>query len=159
MFKKIAMTAPLAVLALSSSMAFGATDVRHTINIFAKVPTVSFYVVPSPGLTDQDQDMSYHPGTGKMKEVNGYFDMRHTAGSISASLDYPAKLFGGANQIPLKVTVNNKILTLTPQEVAGVDESNDNFRASLNIAPEDASTVKPGDYTGTVALNFDAVII
>ena len=67
MFKKIAFAAPLAVLALSSSMAFAATDAKHSINIIAHVPTDDFYAVPvDADLVNKDRDMSYNPSTGLM---------------------------------------------------------------------------------------------
>ena len=45
MFKKIAIAAPLALLAMSST-AFAANEASHTISLVATVPTNSFYVVP-----------------------------------------------------------------------------------------------------------------
>ena len=80
MFKKIAFAAPLAVLALSSSMAFAATEAKHSISIVAHVPSDDFYAVPvDSDLVNKDQDMSYNPGTDSMKTVDGHFDVLHTA--------------------------------------------------------------------------------
>jgi hypothetical protein len=75
MFKKIAFAAPLAVLALSSSMAFAATEAKHSISIVAHVPSDDFYAVPvDSDLVNKDQDMSYNPGTDSMKTVDGHFE-------------------------------------------------------------------------------------
>ncbi|BBP72678.1 hypothetical protein PHLH6_46820 [Pseudomonas sp. Seg1] len=157
MFKKIAIAAPLALLALGSSGAFAAGEAAHSINIVAHVPTNGFYVVPTdPELVNKDQDMSFQPGSGKMREVNGFFDVRNNNGSVHASLDSAPKLISGSNSIDLKVEINNKTLTLTPQEVVGEEESNVNFRAPLKISVI-GSTFNPGDYTGVVAMTFDAV--
>jgi len=157
MFKKIAIAAPLALLALGSSGAFAAGEAAHSISIVAHVPTNGFYVVPTdPELVNKDQDMSYQPTTGRMGEVNGFFDVRNNNGSVHASVDSTPKLISGANSIDLQVAINNKTLTTTPQEVVGESESDVNYRAPLKISAL-GSNFQPGDYTGVVALTFDAV--
>ncbi|WLI13750.1 MULTISPECIES: CS1 type fimbrial major subunit [Pseudomonas] len=157
MFKKIAIAAPLAVLALSSSVVFAAGEARHSISLVAHVPTNGFYVVPTDfDLINKDQDMSFQPGTGKMRDVEGFFDVRNNNGSVHASLESAPKLISGANTIDLKVELNNRQLTLTPQLVVGEAESDVNYRAPLKISAV-GTTFTPGDYTGVVAMTFDAV--
>lgn len=157
MFKKIAFAAPLAVLALSSSAVFAAGEARHSISLVADVPSNGFYVVPSdPDLVNKDQDMSYRPTTGRMGEVNGFFDMINTSGSVHASLESVPQLYSGSNAINLQVAVNGVVLTTTPQMVVGETESNVNFRAPLNIKAV-SPNIAPGHYTGSVAMTFDAV--
>lgn len=160
MFKKFAIAAPLAFLALGSTGAFAAGEAAHSISIVAHVPTNGFYVVPTdPDLVNKDQDMSYNPATGKMGEVKGFFDIRNNNGSVHASLDTAPKLISGANSVDLKVTVNNVVLTTTPQSIVGESESDVNYRAPLNIAVANPAGPVPtaGDYTGVVAMTFDAV--
>ncbi|MHC8322096.1 CS1 type fimbrial major subunit [Pseudomonas sp. GB2N2] len=157
MFKKFAIAAPLAVLALNTSMAFAAGEATHSISLVAHVPTNGFYVVPTDSdLVNKDQDMSYQPTTGKMREVNGFFDVRNNNGSVHASLESTPKLISGAQAIDLKVEFNNKELSLTPQLVVGESESDVNYRAPLKISAV-GTTFQPGDYTGVVAMTFDAV--
>lgn len=157
MFKKFAIAAPLAVLALSSSAVFAAGEARHSISLVAHVPTNGFYVVPvDADLVTKDQDMSYRPSTGTMGEVNGFFDMRNNNGSIHASLESVPKLISGATSIDLQVALNSVVLTTTPQMVVGETESNVNYRAPLNIKAV-GTTFAPGDYTGAVTMMFDAV--
>jgi len=157
MFKKFAIAAPLAVLALSSSAVFAAGEARHSISLIAHVPTNGFYVVPvDPDLVNKDQDMSFRPSTGTMGEVNGFFDMRNNNGSVHASLESVPKLISGATSIDLQVALNNVVLTTTPQMVVGETESNVNYRAPLNIKAV-GTTFAPGDYTGAVTMMFDAV--
>lgn len=157
MFKKIAITASLAALALSSSVTFAAGEARHSISLIAHVPTNGFYVVPTDSdLVNKDQDMSFQPSTGKMREVNGFFDVRNNNGSVHASLESVPKLISGAEAIDLQVLFNNKELTLTPQMVVGESESDVNYRAPLKISAK-GTTFQPGDYTGVVAMTFDAV--
>ncbi|MFJ4494900.1 CS1 type fimbrial major subunit [Pseudomonas atacamensis] len=156
MFKKIAIAAPLALLALSST-AFAAGEASHSISLIAHVPTNGFYVVPTdPDLVNKDQDMSYQPTTGKMADVNGFFDVRNNNGSVHASLENLPKLVAGNTSIDLQVMLNNKELTLTPQMVVGESESDVNYRAPLKISAK-GSNFQPGDYTGSVAMIFDAV--
>jgi hypothetical protein len=157
MFKKFAIAAPLAVLALSSSAVFAAGEARHSISLVAHVPTNGFYVVPvDQDLVNKDQDMSFRPSTGTMGEVNGFFDMRNNNGSVHASLESVPKLISGATSIDLQVALNNVVLTTTPQMVVGETESNVNYRAPLNIKAV-GTTFAPGDYTGAVTMMFDAV--
>ena len=156
MFKKIAIAAPLALLAMSST-AFAAGEASHSISLIAHVPTNGFYVVPTdPDLVNKDQDMSYQPTTGKMADVNGFFDVRNNNGSVHASLESLPKLVAGNTSIDLQVMLNNKELTLTPQMVVGESESDVNYRAPLKISAK-GSNFQPGDYTGSVAMIFDAV--
>ncbi|WP_085580638.1 MULTISPECIES: CS1 type fimbrial major subunit [unclassified Pseudomonas] len=157
MFKKFAIAAPLAVLALGSSMAFAAGEARHSISLVAHVPTNGFYVVPTDfDLVNKDQDMSYQPSTGKMREVNGFFDVRNNNGSVHASLESVPQLIYGNEVIDLKVEFNNKELNQTPQMVVGESESDVNYRAPLKISAK-GNNFQPGDYTGVVAMTFDAV--
>lgn len=156
MFKKIAFAAPMAVLAFSSSLAFAATEARHSISLIAHVPTDDFYAVPvNPSLTNENQDMSYNPATDSMRAVDGhYFDILHTAGAVSARLETPAQLISGSQTINLKVELNGKVLTTTSQEVVGDTDSNTRYRAPFKIS---APTGKPaaGDYTGQVLLMIE----
>ncbi|MHC8373545.1 CS1 type fimbrial major subunit [Pseudomonas sp. MDT1-85] len=157
MFKKLAIAAPLALLAMGSTGAFAAGEASHSISLVAHVPTNGFYVVPTdPDLVNKDQDMSYQPTTGKMAEVNGFFDVRNNNGSVHASLESQPKLIAGSTSIDLQVMLNNKELTLTPQMVVGEAESDVNYRAPLKITAK-GSNFQPGDYNGSVAMIFDAV--
>jgi hypothetical protein len=157
MFKKLAIAAPLALLAMGSTGAFAAGEASHSISLVAHVPTNGFYVVPTdPDLVNKDQDMSYQPTTGRMRDVNGFFDVRNNNGSVHASLESQPKLVAGNTTIDLQVLLNNKELTLTPQMVVGESESDVNYRAPLKITAR-GSNFQPGDYTGSVAMIFDAV--
>ncbi|MHA3736442.1 CS1 type fimbrial major subunit [Pseudomonas sp. Eth.TT006] len=157
MFKKIAFAAPLALLALGSSAVFAAGEARHSISLVAHVPTNGFYVVPTDAdLVNKDQRMDFQPGSNTMREVNGFFDVRNNNGSVHASLESVPQLIAGATKVALQVSFNNKVLSTTPQLVVGEAESNDNYRAPINI--KTVGAVPPaGDYTGAVTMLFDAV--
>jgi hypothetical protein len=152
MFKKIAFAAPMAVLALTSSMAFAATEAKHSISIVAHVPTDDFYAVPvDADLVNKDQDMSFNPSTGAMKTVDGHFDVLHTAGKVHARLEGAPKLIAGNKTIDLKVELNGTELTTASQEVVGAEESNVRYRAPFKISAK-GTTFDAGDYTGVVML-------
>jgi len=161
MFKKIAIATPLAVLALSSSMAFAAGEARHSINLVASVPTKEFHVLPvDPDLIVKDQVLSYNPVSGDLSTLRAQFDTKNTNGSIAASLESEAFLSNGvdADKVPLTVSFNGKALKLTPEEVVGEVESTPGKRVDLVIAPTKPGTgYKPGEYTGAVTMIFDAV--
>ncbi|MCP1420876.1 hypothetical protein J3D47_005119 [Pseudomonas laurylsulfativorans] len=153
MFKKIAFAAPLAVLALSSSMAFAATEARHSISLKATVNSDDFYAVPVDfDLVNKDQDMSYDPGVDAMKTVDGHFDVLHTAGKVNAHLEGVPQLIAGSNAIDLKVELNGKTLNTTSQEVVGEAESNTRYRAPFKISATTSGKPDAGDYTGVVML-------
>lgn len=163
MFKKIAIATPLAVLALSSSMAFAAGEARHSINLVASVPTKVFHVLPvDPDLIIKDQVLSYNPVSGDLSTLRAQFDTKNTNGSIAASLESEAFLSNGVDtdKVPLTVSFNGKALNHTaPVEVVGEVESTPGKRVDLVIAPTKPTTggYKPGEYTGAVTMIFDAV--
>ncbi|MVW88981.1 fimbrial assembly protein [Pseudomonas jessenii] len=153
MFKKIAFAAPLAVLALSSSMAFAATEARHSISLKATVNSDDFYAVPVDfDLVNKDQDMSYNPGIDAMKTVDGHFDVLHTAGKVNARLEGVPKLIAGSKTIDLKVELNGKTLNTTSQEVVGDTDSNTRYRAPFKISAITSGKPDAGEYTGVVML-------
>ncbi|MBD9439348.1 CS1 type fimbrial major subunit [Pseudomonas sp. PDM04] len=163
MLKKFAIATPMAILALTSSMAFAVGEARHSINIVASVPTNVFYVLPvDPDLIVKDQRLSYDPFSDQLSTLRAQFDTKNSNGSIAAMLENDAYLSNGvpAQNIPLVVKFNGVTLTSTaPVEVLTDAESTPGKRVELSAAPtKPASGYVTGDYTGTVALRFDAVL-
>ncbi|AWY42990.1 hypothetical protein DKY63_24985 [Pseudomonas putida] len=164
MFKKIAIATPMAILALSSSMAFAEGEARHSINIVASVPTNVFHVLPvDPDLIVKDQRLSYDPIADQLSTLRAQFDTKNTNGSIHAMLESEAYLSNGAiaDKVPLTVTFNGHALSQTaPVEVVGEAESTPGKRVELVVAPTKPATggYKPGEYSGVVAMRFDAVL-
>jgi hypothetical protein len=161
MFKKIALATPLAVLALSSSMAFAAGEARHSISLVASIPTKVFHVLPvDPDLIVKDQVLSYNPVADELSSLRAMFDTKNTNGSIAASLESEAFLDNGTDKLPLTVTFNGKTLSVaTPEEVVGEVESTPGKRVEMVITPVKpvSGGFKAGDYTGAVTMVFDAV--
>lgn len=160
MFKKIAIAAPLALLALSSSVTYAADSASHTIQLEARVPAKDFYVIPTnPDLVNKTQPMHYNPSTGELDEVAGTFEMLHTGGHIESSLTSPAVLQSGADKIPVEVSLNNVVLSLTPSMTVEDDPSNTNFRAQFKAkALVKGVDAKAGEYTGSISMVHDAVV-
>lgn len=161
MFKKFAIVAPLAVMALSSSMAFAAGEASHTVNLKANIPTQVFHVQPRDPNWGQDETMSYNLVSGELAQLSAIYDMKNTNGSINAYIEGgPAALFNGdaAQNIPLTTTLNGVTLTGTPQEVVNEADSTPGIGAQMVIAAAKPSATQRGTYTAVLPLVFDAVL-
>ncbi|MBN2979012.1 hypothetical protein BFW88_22445 [Pseudomonas fluorescens] len=161
MFKKIAIAAPLAFLALNSSLAFAAGEGRASINLVATVPATTFHVQPvDPDLIAKDQVLNYNPANGDLSNLRAQFDTRHTAGRIDASLESAAVLYNGSASVPLGVTFNGVTLTVgTAKPVVTKEEASAGRRVDMVITPtKPGSGYEPGAYTGQVHMVFDAVV-
>lgn len=158
MFKKIAFAAPLAVLALSSSMAFAAEETRSTINISATIPTNVFHAKSVNPDFGKDEKMDYSLVDGTLSSLRAPYDVRHTNGSVGAYVEGgPQPLFNGVNSIALTYTCNGVPLTGVSQEVVGDTESNGGMRADLVIAAAKPLDTQTGLYTANPVVIFDAI--
>lgn len=158
MLKKIIVAAPLAILALSSSVAFAAEEARNSINISATIPTQVFHAQPVNPDFGKDEKMNYNLVDGSLSPLRAAYDIRHTNGSVAAYVEGgPQPLFNGSNNIALTYTFNGVTLTGTSQEVVGDTESNGGMRADLVIAAAKPTTTQTGLYTATPVVIFDAV--
>ncbi|OPA86089.1 hypothetical protein BFW87_25385 [Pseudomonas fluorescens] len=162
MFKKLAIAAPMAFLAMASTGAFAAGEASHSIQLTAHVPTNSFHVLPvNADVVTAPQVLVYNIANSNFTPLVESFDVKHTAGSISASIDEPnAYLFNGNTKINLNVVFNDVKLSATPILVVSAADALPGTRVDLEITPvaAPATGYVPGDYTGTVAMTFDAVV-
>lgn len=160
MFKKFAIAVPMTLLALSSSMAFAADEVRSSINITADIPSKVFHAQPVSPDFGKDEKMDYVLGTGTLRDVAGMYDIQHTNGSVGAYVEGgPQPLFNGnaTQNIPLTYTFNGKTLTGVSQEVVGDTESNGGMRAELRITAAKPTTTQVGLYAANPVVIFDAI--
>jgi hypothetical protein len=160
MFKKFAIAAPLAALALSSTV-FAAGEANHTVNIRAFISTIAFHVQPRDPNWGRDETMAYNLANGELIPLTAIYDMRNTNGSINAHIDGgPAVLFNGdaSQNIPLTATLNGVVLTGTPQEVVNEADSTPGLGAELRIVAAKPSATQRGHYTTVIPLIFDAVL-
>ncbi|MFO2466416.1 fimbrial protein [Pseudomonas sp. 15FMM2] len=161
MFKKFAIAAPLAVMALSSSMAFAAGEASHTVNIKASIPTTVFHAQPRDPNWGRDETMTYNLVSGELAPLSAIYDLRNTNGSINAYIEGgPAVLFNGdvAQNIPLTTTLNGVTLTGTPLEVVNEADSTPGVGAELRIVAAKPTATQRGAYTTVMPLMFDAVL-
>ncbi|MFN3357848.1 MAG: CS1 type fimbrial major subunit [Pseudomonas sp.] len=161
MFKKFAIAAPLAVIALSSQGAFAAGEASHTVNLKATIPTTVFHVQPRDPNWGRDETMNYNLVNGELSPLSAIYDMRNTNGSIHAYIEGgPAVLFNGdaSQNIALTTTLNGVTLTGTPQEVVNDADSTPGIGAELRIAAAKPTASQRGAYTSVMPLVFDAVL-
>ena len=161
MFKKFAIAAPLALLALNSSMAFAAGEANHTLNIKANIPTTVFHAQPRDPNFGRDESMSYNIVSGELAPLTAIYDLKNTNGSVHAYIEGgPAVLFNGntSQNIPLTTTLHGVQLDGTPKEVVNDADSTPGVGAELRISAAKPSATQRGAYTSAVALVFDAVL-
>ncbi|TDR46825.1 CS1 type fimbrial major subunit [Pseudomonas brenneri] len=161
MFKKFAIAAPLALLALNSSMAFAAGEATHTVNIKANIPTTVFHAQPRDPNFGRDESMSYNLVSGELAPLTAVYDVKNTNGSVHAYIEGgPAVLFNGnvAQNIALTTSFNGVEMTGTPKEVVTEADSTPGVAAELRIVAAKPSATQRGAYTSAVALVFDAVL-
>ncbi|WP_095132287.1 CS1 type fimbrial major subunit [Pseudomonas sp. Irchel s3h14] len=159
MFKKIAFAAPLAVLALGSSMAFAAEPINQVINIKAFVPTSLFNVAPQNPDFGRDETMT-RQGSGDLTTVRGLFNMKHTdpKGAINALIDGDAALYNGRDSIPLTVTIGGVELGSTTTEVVNQLDSVPGVQREMVIKAQTPTPTQTGDYSTSFAVIFEPVI-
>lgn len=157
LFKK---TAVLAFALSASAAAFAVDPISHTIQMTATIPTSDFYVEPVDSTwIGKEQKLNWNPLTENLGNWQEQFDVKHTSGSISAHLDAPAVMYGGNETFNLGVAFNGIAVTTTPTQVVTAAQAATNYRTNLTIAPAKPTTgYVAGDYSGTVALVFDAVV-
>ncbi|KAA0960443.1 CS1 type fimbrial major subunit [Pseudomonas sp. ANT_H12B] len=158
MFKKIAFVIPMAVLSLSSAMAFAADDARSSINISATIPSKEFHAQPRNPNFGADEKMAYNLVTGTLAPLRATYDVLHINGSVAAYVQGgPQPLSNGASSIDLTYTFNGVTLTETSQEVVGDTESNGGMQAELVIAAAKPADTQHGLFTATPVVIFDAI--
>jgi hypothetical protein len=158
MFKKVAFAVPVAILALSSSVAFAAETARSSINISATVPSSVFHAQPvTPGFGDNEK-MAYNVVDGTLGSLREMFDVKHTDGAVGAYVEGgPQPLFNGTDSIALTYTFNGVELTETSKEVVSEALAKPGTRAELVIAAAKPAAGKSGNYTATPVVIFDAI--
>ena len=159
MFKKFAISAPMAILALSSSVAFAADPISQTINIKAFVPTSLFNVAPQTPGFGVDETMN-QLGSGELSPITEIFNMKHTdnKGAINAVLDGTAALYNGRDSIPLTVKVGGVEVTSVSTEIVIETDSVPGVQREMIIKAASPAATQSGNYSGSFAVVFEPVL-
>lgn len=158
MFKKTALVASLAVLALGSSSVFAAGEATSTINISASIPTKQFHAQPRDPNFGQAEVMNYNTVSGQLSSLRAVYDVKNTDGHIAAYIEGgPAVLSNGSNGIPLTTTFNGVVLTGTPTEVVDDASSTPGTQADMVINAAKPADTDSGLYTTNFVVVFDSV--
>lgn len=121
-----------------------------------------FYVQPSDASwIGTRQVLAFNPLTGELGSLSKSFDVLHTAGSIKAQLtSLPTMAGSDGNSIALTVKFNGKTLTSSFQDVVLKPQAANPSAANLEVIPTKPTTgYVPGNYSGNIALTFDATIV
>ncbi|PKH77386.1 adhesin [Pseudomonas sp. Choline-02u-1] len=159
MFKKIAIAAPLALLAMSSSVVFAADPINQVINIKAFVPTSLFNVAPQKPDFGVDETMYQQP-SGELSTITETFNMKHTdtKGSINAFIDGTAALYNGRDSIPLTLKIGSVQLSDVSTEVVNATDSVPGVQRTMEIKAATPTATQTGNYSGSFAVVFEPVI-
>ena len=159
MFKKLAIAAPIAMLALSTSMAFAAEPISTSINVRAFIPTDVFSAAPQNPEFGRDEVMTLQ-SNGELTSVDQIFALKHTAtnGAINALIDGPASLYNGRDSIALTVTVGGIELSETSTEIVDETQSVPGVQRPLKIKAATPGPTQNGDYTAAFAVVFEPVL-
>ena len=159
MFNKSVFAAPLAILALSSSMAFAADPISQVINIKAFVPTSLFNAAPQTPGFGRDETM-IHGNDGELSTITEIFNLKHTdtKGAINALIDGPAALYNGRDSIPLTVKVGGVALSDVTTEIVNETDSVAGVQREMIIKAATPSATQSGNYSGSFAVVFEPVL-
>lgn len=158
MLKKIILTVPVALLALSSTFVSAAEESRSSINISATIPSSIFHAQPRDPNFGKDEKMAYNLVDGTLSSLRALYDVKHTDGAVGAYVEGgPQPLFNGSDSIALTYTFNGVTLTATSQEVVSEAVAAPGTQADLVIAAATPTPGKSGIYTATPVVVFDAI--
>lgn len=158
MFKKTALVASLAVLALGSSSVFAAGEATSTINISATIPTKQFHAQPRDPNFGRAEIMKHDIISGRLDTLRAVYDVKNTDGHIAAYIEGgPASLSNGSVGIPLTTSFNGVVLTATPTEVVDDASSTPGTQADLVITPAKPGDTDAGLFTTSFVVVFDSV--
>ena len=158
MYRIIALVVLAMVLGLSISRLEAAVE-RETFEVSVTIPTADFYVLPvDPQPVQREQKLAYNPVSSQLAMLRAPFDVKNVGGAIGARLDQEAYLFNGTDRVDLRVTFNEVVLGLTQSEVVSTVDARPGKRVGLEIAAiKPADDYRPGHYSGTVHMVFDAI--
>lgn len=162
MLKKIAFAAPLAVLALGSSMAFAVEPITHAINMRAFIPTNVFNVGPQDPEFGKDVELVYNEVSGELNTKTAIFNLRNTdpKGAINAFIEggqAAASLYNGSTSIPLTVSMGSVELNEKSTEVVNETDSVPGVQRQMSIKAAKPTAAQTGNFTGNFTVVYEPV--
>jgi hypothetical protein len=149
------------VLTLCSISVFAAVE-RRRFDISISIPTVDFHVLPAnPQVLTHQQVLEWDSRRNDLLPLVADFDVKNSAGAISAYLDSTPTMSNGSAIFNLAVRFNgvnllvqrNNIRTVVTEPGARVGA-----RVPLEIQPvRPRDGYAPGTYYGNVRVIFDVV--
>ncbi|OIN53179.1 hypothetical protein BFL40_12090 [Pseudomonas costantinii] len=156
------MSSCIGLIALYSVTTRALTE-RQTFEVFVRVPTVDFHVLPvEPQLLTHQQTLEWDVSRRVLRPLIAYFDVRSSAGAVNAHLAAAPVMAGATSNFGLEVRFNGNTLAPTVTravEVLNEREAGVGKRVTLEILPiPPTNGYSPGLYYGNVKIVFDAVI-
>lgn len=160
MFKKFAVSLPLAVAVLGSSAVMAADDASTNINISATIPTKQFHSQPRDPNFGKAEVMTYNLVSGELSPLRAKFDVKNTTGSVHAYIQggpSAAALYSATSSIAVTNTFNGVVLSDTPQEVVDDATSTPGTEADLVVTAAKPMDTDSGTFDASYTVVFDSV--
>lgn len=147
--------------------AANAETLLQNIQVRAVVPSGSFYVNALEGWPSGPVQIGYDSNRHVFNHHHLGLRMKNSiqsgaaGGKIMARLAYPPVMRGVRGQMSVDVgikTENTDVILGTTPTLIYEDAAGDEIMGHLHIKVKDAGPYAPGNYIGTVALEFDSVL-
>lgn len=145
----------LPLAALFAQAAVADEVVNKQVTVTATIPTATFFVEGfGSNWMNEVQDLAYDPRSDSLYNIDRQIQVKSTIGPIEASLVNDPQMSNGAEDIPLKVSIDGKALSTVAQKLttAAGDAKILDFQIAA-IKP--ATGYKPGAYQGMVNMMFE----
>lgn len=161
LFKWVLLCTTVGALILSSMSVLAAVE-RKRFDISVSIPTVDFQVLPvDPQVLTHQQVLEWDPRRGELRPLVVDFDVKNSAGAISAYLDSTATMSNGIDIFGLNVWFNGVELLVQRNNIRTVvagPGARTGSRVPLEIRPvRPRNGYEAGAYYGNVRVIFDVV--
>ncbi|EKT4541293.1 CS1 type fimbrial major subunit [Pseudomonas sp. NBRC 111118] len=157
--KSSVLAIPFFAMFAGAAFAAAPEPISHDISVMAVIPGNDFSVEPKGDWLQKGVTLEYQSQAEQFTKVTEKFMAQSDVGAIQAKLLQTAELQEQSNvdqKIALVITVGDKRLALTPQEVMSAEDAKGG-----NELPIAFEAVKPeggfvkGDYNGVVKVLFE----
>ena len=149
----------LLLLLLISPLLFAAERFEHTVTVSLQLPNPDFQIntPESDPWLNQTQQMQWDSYQQQLLTIQKQLYIQSRLGAVSARLLASPLLSYGSEQIPLKVQLNNNLLSTTAQIVLNAQKASAGQQLDLVImaVPPSSGRYRAGTYQGVVNLLFE----